>query len=248
MLIASKFHDYYDTAAVYGIDKTCVYIRNEEKLPGKFKMPTRFNHWPHDERLIKTKSGIQKASYDIDKYVIGFCGKLYPVVVIVKTADSKIERFSFYSTEKVDAFFAKEKFSVKKDAARLYWGTWDFSVRSKLGLDNFFDVTHYKKLEEEFHKNKCPVFIYGEFIHSDIKTSKKPYLILNPRLKDYRFAQVKDPQTAFQDVFMYLSGVIGMPEVPMVKISDKELAAKKGHGDKYSFRKPPGKRGKKKWR
>lgn len=242
MLIVGKIHDYYDTAAVYGIDKTCIYVRNETVIPGKFKMPTRFNHWPHSEQF-GTKGG--GTSYDVDKYVIGFCGNLYPVVVIQKTVNGEIERFSFYSAEKVDAFFTKEKFSPTKETGRHYWGTWDFSVRSKQGLNNFFDVTHYKKLEEEFHKNKCPVFVYGEFTYTD---TKKPYLVLNPKLKDYRFAQVKDPQTAFQDIFMYISGVIGIPEAPIVELSDKELAAKKGHGGEYSFRKPPGKRGKKKWR
>ena len=67
-------------------------------------------------------------------------------------------------------------------------------------------------------------------------------------MKNYRFVQIKDPPTAFQDIFMYIAGVIGITEPVTVKISDKELAKKKGHDGKYSFRKPPGKRGNPKWR
>ena len=72
-------------------------------------------------------------------------------------------------------------------------------------------------------------------------------LVTNAQLKDFQFAKMKDPFTAFQDIYMYISGVLGVDAKPMVQISDKDLAHKRGHGGKYSFKKPPGtkKRGKK---
>lgn len=246
MKIVSKFHDYYDTAAIYGIDKTCVYLRAGEIKKSDFNLDTgsRWRSWPHEEKFVKVKADVE-IRYRVDKYVIGFCGNLHPVVVIQKETDglTKVERFSFYSTEKVQAFFTKEK--LKLESGRSYWSMRDFTVKSKQSLDNFFEVAQYKKLEEEFHKNNCPVFVYGRF---EDNKKEKLRVVTNPSLRDYRFAQVKDPQGAFQDIFMYISGVLGISAPPMVKVKDKELAAKRGHDGKYSFRKPPGKRGKKQWR
>ena len=243
MLIISNWHEWYDTASIYGIDKTCVYQRKEEILSGNFDFSDNLGgRWPYVEEFVKVKSGI-RTTYQVNKRIVGFCGKLYPVVTVRRFNGTKTEYFAFYSADKIYDFFIKEK--VKLESGNGYWSMRDFSIKTESGLKNFLDVSQFKKMEEYFHKYKCPVFIYGRF-QSEEQT--KVCLILNPKLKNYRFAQVKDSQTAFQDIFMYLSGVIGMPEVPMVKISDKEMAKKKGHDGKYSFRKPKGKRGKVKWR
>lgn len=247
MLIVSKFRDYYDTAAVHGIDKTCVYIRTEEAKKSDYNLDTgsRWRSWPHAEEFLKTKGGVE-TSYSVYKYVVGFCGKLYPVIVVEKdVAGTKTERFSFYSTEKIQAFFTKEKLKLDSRYTSGYWSMRDFTVKSEQSMNNFFEIAQFKKLEEEFAKNNCPAFVYGRF---NIDGKDKLRVVLNPKLRDYRFAQMKDPQTAFQDIFMYISGVLGISAPPMVKVKDKELAAKRGHDGKYSFRKPPGKRGKKQWR
>jgi hypothetical protein len=60
---------------------------------------------------------------------------------------------------------------------------------------------------------------------------------LNPLLKSIGFQTQKDPFTVFQCIQSYISGVIGIPEKPMVKVSDKDLAAKRGHDGPYSFKK-----------
>jgi hypothetical protein len=99
-----------------------------------------------------------------------------------------------------------------------------------------------------FVEKNTPVFIYGDYLDGKYRNGKQKELIINPRLKDWGFQSIKDPVTAFQDIFMYISGVLGIPDPAMIKISDKELAKKKGHDGKFSFRKPPGKRGNPKWR
>jgi len=240
MLIVSNFHDYYDTISVYGVDKEYVYERKEKVLMGTFgKEDRNRGHWAYEEKYSKTKSGI-KTDYVVHKRVVGFCGKLYPVVVVEKKVGTeKAEQISFYSTEKVHSFFAKEKITLIDRLS--YWSMRDFSTKSEKALNSFFEGSMFKELKAEFQKNKCPVFIYGRF--PSIGRSER--LILNPKLRDYKFAQVKDPATAFQDIFMYIAGVLGISTPVMVKLSDKELAKKRGHGDPYSFRKLPQKKGKK---
>lgn len=244
MLIASKFHDFYDTVSVFGVDKTCVYQRNRQELKGEFVFgdevrKTLRSSWPREEEFTKTKSGVQ-TKWTAFKYIIGYCGKLYPMVFVEKKTPTKTQNFGLYSPEEVEEFFEKENINLAKSLYS-YWSMREFSVKSKESMKQFFDAEQFKSLEQEFQKHKIPVFIYGRF-------TKDELLILNPKLKDFKFMKVKDPQTAFQDIFSYISGVLGVSAPETVELSDKELAKKKGHDGKYSFRKTPGKRGKKQWR
>lgn len=64
-------------------------------------------------------------------------------------------------------------------------------------------------------------------------------VIRNPRLQDVEFQAVIDPFTAFQEISMYLSGVIGSKGNPMVQLSDDEIRDKHGFDPVYGFRKLP---------
>lgn len=60
---------------------------------------------------------------------------------------------------------------------------------------------------------------------------------LNPRLQDYQFAKVIDPFQAYQQISMYIGGVLGKgnPEPPV--IDNDTLIEIKGFCPKTSFRK-----------
>lgn len=228
--------------AVFGIDKTCVYQRSRQELKGEFVFGDEVrkslrSSWPHDEEFTKTKANIQ-TKWTAFKYVIGYCGKLYPMVLVEKKTPAKTQTFGLYSPEEVEEFFEKENINLAKSLYS-YWSMREFSVKSKESMRQFFNTEQFKSLEQEFQKHKVPVFIYGRF-------SKDELLVLNPKLKDFKFMRVKDPQTAFQDIFSYISGVLGISAPETVELSDKELAKKRGHDGKYSFRTPPkNKKGKK---
>lgn len=245
MLIVSNFHDFYDTISRLGVDKTCVYKRETVALPGEFDTGERFNRWPHGQEFVKGKK-----KYFTDPVVIGFCGKTYPAIAVSCGESLSLidKKHVFFSSEDLYAFFVKEKISTKKSGGRFSWFGHHLSMLDRASVDNFFEGKIFKPMEKYFAKHHAPAFVYGRFTDAVPHTNGKEKLVLNPCLKDYRFFQVKDPQTAFQDVFMYISGVLGIDTPKMVKISDKELAKKRGHDGEYSFRKPPGKRGKNKWR
>lgn len=240
MLIVSKFRDYYDTASIYGIDKTCVYKRLEQIINKAEKSYER-SHWPLEEEFeIIKASGCYK--YKIFKYVIGFCGDMYPVVIIYKSMPMGSDIFSFFSNDKLKQFLVDEKVPTR---TRYSWyGEKEFKVASDKGMSNFFDQNTWIKLKKYFADHHCPIFVYGRTYEDPRKTS----LVLNPSLKKLGFMKVKDPQTAFQEVYMYLSGVLGAPMKPTKSIDDKTMAASKGHDGEFSFKKPPGKRGKNRWR
>lgn len=249
MLIVSRFHDYYDTASIYGVDKTCVYLRSEEKIDieGRgwrdnpnvvLKDGTRF--FLGDSARYEEKR-FQHADYEFKKLVVGFCGELYPLIKVVKTWATHYARanetFCFYDEPSFREFMTQEGIWEKKGYRYRSWYTDNFYIDSDQGLHNFFDPNKWTKLEGLFAAYRVPCFVLRQKI-----------LKLNPNLKSLGFMKVKDPQTTFQDIYMYLSGVLGAPPPPKEKMSDEVLAAAKGHDGPYSFRKPPGKRGKKQWR
>ncbi|MBI2433967.1 MAG: hypothetical protein HYV26_13955 [Candidatus Hydrogenedentes bacterium] len=59
---------------------------------------------------------------------------------------------------------------------------------------------------------------------------------------------IKDAVTAFQEIHMYISGVLGVSANPTVTLSDTMIQAKHGFDSEFSFRKPAGKRGITRWR
>jgi hypothetical protein len=237
MLISSKFHDYYDSVTSYGVDKTVVYIRTETEIAWKNKEVSV----PYEEKI---KWDAKDVTYEVNKYVIGFCGKLYPVIEFrLYVAESGFRSQFFYDVESVKEFMAKRKM---QNSERTYFWRENFYVTSETGLKNWFDTARWNVLLPLFHEHKVPVFVFGrDFTKPSGRAIK---LVLNPRLKNFQFFKAQDTVTAFQSIYMYISGVLGISAPTTVEISDKEMAKKKGHDSKYSFKKPPGKRGKNKWR
>lgn len=235
MLIVSKYHDYYDTASAYGIDKTVVYKRSQDfiklenkgwnsdysiRLPDGSSFPVSRDDLPRGNSV----SDNLRRGYTIEGRIVAFCGEFYPVVTVTK---DNTQDFVFYSAQDYLDFMVENKISYKS----YYSPRWDrFNLNHPDGVKNFFDTSYMAKYKELFHAFKAPSFLFGD----------NRGITFNPNLKEYKFMKIKDPQTAFQDLYMFISGVIGVPAKETVEISDKDKAAAKGHDGKYSFKKPPG--------
>tara|TARA_Y100000034_G_scaffold136985_1_gene218011 strand:+ start:16908 stop:17600 length:693 start_codon:yes stop_codon:yes gene_type:complete len=229
MLIKSKFRDYYDNSASYGIDKTVVYsrdtIKDDKLFHEKFKersYRTEKYFYPKSEsRYRMYRSDYNTDNYTVNTFLIAFCGKYYPGYKFVKTNEEHI----FYSKEEVIDFYNKNNMEIEKDRRGFFSG-----VNSLVYMEKFFDRNTWKYLDELFQEFKVPVFaLEGKTI------------INNPVLKDYKFGKVKKSPEAFQDIFMYISGVLGTNENEMINISDEDKRDKKGF-DKWSFKKLPTKK------
>ena len=227
MLINSKFKDYYDNIMSVGIDRDCVYIRKTEKIC-------------HDKEIVfhlLNSPSNKLAGYIFTPFLIGFCGKIYPVVRVskIEIAPKKPTHVHLYSLEDYAEYLSTNNIKIKVD--RRSYGR---GVDTEEGLKHFFNKD-YKKLEIIFMKYKAPVFSIEH--DEDVSPNNWGYrpivLILNPKLKDFDFIRVKDPFTAFQEIFMFKAGVLGNPEKEIITISDKDKAKQHGHDGKYSFKKPP---------
>lgn len=209
MYIVSKFRDYYDTAISYGIDKQCVYKREKKEIENKGSYQNGFSTFRNDW-YVRTST-------------IGFCGKLYPVLEIFKSYwDSSKPGDVFYDFESVKKFLEEHKIHLPEKSK--YRNS--FFCRNR--LDNMLAIKEYFQVKEDnklFMEHKVPVFI----------KRKHNFFVVNPCLKDYKFYRVKDPHTAFQEIYMYMAGVIGNTEKETVDIDDTIRAKQHGFNE-YSFK------------
>ena len=245
MRIISKEHDYYDSSASFGIDPSCIYNRKSEAHELK-------DHDQYRKYMIRSDRpdlfAASTTKHEFKKILIGFCGEIYPLVMVQQASDGvTFENGRFTDPKKYDPLFFYDDSIIdyrgnlyKTDQTNRMYRYWD-----KKEYDNFFDKNIWNQYKNYFVEYKAPVFMV-EYQRDGHKT----VLTTNVILKDLEFYRIKDAPTAFQEVFMFISGVLGVNENPIVEISDKVKAQQKGHDGKYSFRQPPSNKPKrpKKWR
>jgi hypothetical protein len=206
MRIFSKFHDYYDIALRYGIDSTILYKREEEEI----------EHITDTINLLMKFVGNGYFGRDRKNYmyqsIIGFCGKWYLVV--------ETEEHSFYSYEDLKDIKLENKIYVP-------WNS-----ESKFNKKNLFNEISKINDVESFIINKTPIITIVENFDRG-KFHKVVYK--NSCLKDFNFQKIKDPYTAFQEISMFISGVLGQEDKETIQISDEDMRDKKGF-DSKSFK------------
>ncbi len=254
MKIISKFRDYYDIGASMGVDETIVYVRNLEMIERPNKdLPTRNEYYSKNNRITLLEHLIGE-SMDKRNFrnafagaidLVGFCGKIYPVYTAVYDYGRDL-RFHYEPSEAMIKDYLNTEFT---------YNTRRHSRKEIIrDAERFFD-RFPKECPEIFHELKTPVFVIPSQrtpIHAMLKDCYPPMhpsdvsdeVYLNPSLKDIGFYKVVDAYTAFQDISMFITGVLGVNQIPPVQISDTDMRDAKGFDD-MSFKKAPTKRKKK---
>lgn len=242
MYIIAKKKDYYDgVAGTMGIDKTIVYERETtefegEDMPKVFRSRSYFTNFRDRENnpLYKLGNSHMKREYwkkfpRHSYFLIGFCGKLYVGFKLYSIKDTE-EYKNVITTIIYDQEYMIELFENKT-----YGGYFQ---------DNLNNVLHYNALDW-FRDMKTPCFVYdqdfGGIDHIDLNRYGRNYnskFVINPLLKDYEFYKVFDTVQAFQEISMFMGGVLGRGEKEIVEVADKYKITQHGF-DKWSFRKEP---------
>ena len=166
--------------------------------------------------------------YQVSLMILGVAGQIYPVIRFKNLHKSK----TFYSLSEYIEFCKSEKIREPKASRYLYssFGSF-FHLGSEKDIKDFFsqDTTKFQKW---FHTYNTPIFTY-------YRNSRNQVVDVNISLKELEFYRIKDTFTAFQDVYMFLSGVLRSKENHTVTISDKDKIHKHGF-NKFSFRKQKG--------
>lgn len=246
MRIISKFHEYYDCIQREGQDRTCIYLRDINKRQEKIDFPELTQRW--------SRYNTRHHKYT---YYVGFCGKIYPIINI--TYWSPYREFICHSSEEVHqaVYLGNNRRYIKEydtDSLQKLYRNIGF-VFNKKGVEQFFSLFPITQ-EKLFIESGCPVFIAGENdIHEKYKCNKrrinyygklkdttqseiliKQYLHEIPTLTGLNFQRIFDPYRTFQEIHMYLSGVLGTGNPTIPEVPDKIMVEAKGF-DKWSFRK-----------
>jgi len=240
LIINHKHKDYYDgVAGTTGIDKTIVYDRQiveveKKDFPKIFRSFSSFDNLKPSP-LVQLNNTIIKKKLRVvyehtSPFIIGFCGKLYV-------------GWKLYSNGKVLPYGGKELITII---------TYDNETMKKMVqrngyYGNFEDNLNYVLTYDSIHlfrEFNSPVFIYDSahgITNFDRYRTSHPKLYINPLLKEYEFFKVFDAFQAFQEIQMFLGGVLGNKEKEIINVADKYKIDQYGF-DKWSFRKEPEKK------
>jgi hypothetical protein len=242
MYIIAKKKDYYDgVAGTTGIDKTIVYERETiefegEDMPKVFRSRGYYTNFRDRENNPLYKLGNSHIKKEYWKtyprhsyFLIGFCGKLYVGFKLYGLKDT--EEYNNVNT----TITFNQDYMIELFESKTYGGYFQ---------DNLNNVYQYDALHW-FRDMRTPCFVYdqdfGGIDHIDLKHYCCNYhskFIINPLLKDYQFYKVFDAVQAFQEISMFMGGVLGRGEKEIVEVADKYKIAQHGF-NKWSFRKEP---------
>lgn len=242
MKIISKFKDYYDIGLAYGTDPKCIYKRETVEINWEGLVPSNnqfrtgdvknnpdwFKELLSHEVLSRRKSIWWSPDEAKNSYVrvLLFCGKVY--VSVMAYDRSKKEWRRFWSPESLRSA------DIERESERSSFG-FMYRARGPEYVDKLFRIGElFTKdfVDKILRESGSPIVeLRGSNSGSDVSA------VVNPNLSLIGFQSVVDPYTAFQEVSMYMTNVIGIPENPMVEVDNDSKVAKHGY-NKQSFRHP----------
>ena len=225
MRIISPFHDYYDTALSLGYDPTLIYQRRFET------MDLRADSL--DPRICEI---LDEERYDREfrprLYVIGFCGRLYPVYLVPDFApdiDSLTKKLPKSPVMTYDDLVD----SFRKIYGKRREGSWE---RSQLFRSwKVLDRQGVEISADTFRLIGAPIWL-AIGINSRWSHMRMLRVFTNFRTFNLDFQKQFGATAAFQEVAMYLGSALAKLDESVRSVgSDEVIAQQKGFGPE-SFR------------
>lgn len=270
MKIYSKYHDYYDSVLAYGIDDTVTWIRDTKEV-ARYKPISSYYHNStsleglteeelfFESDMFRDRPGLPR-KWESRRYsigastmewrVVGVAGKMYPVLIIGVTDKKSYKDYYTYCYNIEDVMKVLEMFEAdgvkgaiddfkKKTKPSKYWPQ-RFRSNHKSTYErfrSFFETWHGTDNYQDLFVNLgVPIITCRWDVNDWIMET-------NSNLSDVGFQKVMDPFGTYQEIEMFLSGVLGGESPPMAQVQDDKLMAeKKGFDRVTSFRKAATKR------
>lgn len=229
MRIIADAKDYFDCMQATDEDHKTLYIRS----PGTIQLKDKWL-FPHvaTGKLYWRQSGVATKIH-----IVGFCGKIYPVVHLSRwdsSFTSTIQRYC-HSMVHVDNYMSHnlahkelEEYLDKSKKNRAYWG---FNSERQFVFQEFFDECAKQAAAFPQLFEKRPIFVATRH------TRNESELTYDALLKPLEFFRVMSPPQAYQELTMFLNN-LAVPMKPIPKLDDVTLAESKGF-DRFSFRQDP---------
>ncbi len=231
MRIISKFHDYYDSVLKFGADNRVVYVREAAEVDLRNGLPEDLSFMEPSlhARDLRTQ---HDASLLLQPFIIAFCGRVYPGVRLISPGKpGKAPAFdeSYYDAASYTARLTE--LGLKINPGRR--SRWSLSCASPLKLCDIKDFykTPAAPAFDALVSRRTPVLVGVATLRSPVSLE----LHQDCALKPFRFYQVFNAYSAFQELDMFLGGVLAQNEDPMPVLDDRAKVQRKGF-DQYSFR------------
>lgn len=185
-----------DSVSKLGVDKTCVWKRDTAEYQIEFNQDSwiyldgsRFNasYFPSPSRYSISD---RKGNYvNFERLYLGYCGQTYKIFI----------KYGEY-------YVFGDKYIQPKE---VFFNPTDEEIDRIEGKKHKPKRYKEKKVEQPFNLNvfqkfNCPIFLVREQNRQDGK-----FLITNLVLKDLDFFKIKDAYICYQEIYQFISGVLG---------------------------------------
>jgi hypothetical protein len=236
MRIISDMHDYYDTAMAQGADQSLVYLRKTETRPGAdARIGIDLTALPRLEEIYRARTRRTSYADAFAQHVLLFCGQVVPFVERIQRPNGfgpNMVVSQFWDLASLDAAIAETEPEIRDEYRHRFEWKHRFSrLAVQMIFDHRYDAT---RIAEAHTAYASPIILFRNVYRNkdcaDVET------VINPNLKEIGFQTQRGPFETFQEIAMYLGGVMRTPERDTVAITDADRAAKHGF-DRWSFRK-----------
>lgn len=238
MRIISKFNDYYDGASGYGVDMTVVYDRAEtivEHSQLRTDILAACAYATHDDRF----TNMYKYS-EHDLMYVGVAGKIYVGLTFeILDGDQKKQLFAPLGQDPSTTLYVWRKNNLTEEQLRQESTTSKWQPQYNRTVGDWFRLNDSRRVHENielFTKHNIV-----NFAVTKVRGSREPQVLLNPCLQRLGFQRMMDGFTLFQEISMFVTGVLAQKDQMTHVATDKELLYARGHDDK-SFKTPPTKK------
>ena len=232
MKIVSKFRDYYDSGMGYGMDNSRIFMREESTIAGSLPITYKKRTALDDVFGVCPNINLGNSQDSFSAYIssfgIVFAGKFYPGVEVKKHYLDEANQF--YSLESLLRHVEKVGLvdMIKKKES-----SWEKTTPLD-DLKLLFNLSGSDLVRDWAIQNKIAI-VTDWTVHLPHRPNK--CLMLNPNLKNLQFQKLFDPITAYQELDMWICGVLTEPDLPN-PVPDIQKVANHGFDVKTSFRKP----------
>jgi hypothetical protein len=210
----------------YGIDKEL-----------KFHRKTTIHSFSID-KLKLYSSHFNNPERDIELALVGFCGSLYPIMIVTPTIIFKDSQGIQDTIKRLDkemkVYYDYNEFCKDNGLINNYFTGRRFYNYGHLDT-NFNTIAELFNLHLSnfWHITNCPYFLLRNQYDSKIKID----FIENPTLADYKFQQIKSADEAYQEISQFLGNIKTRNKPEIKELSNNDSIVKAGFNLKTSFRK-----------
>ena len=249
MKIISKFKDYYDTVQAHGVDDHVYWIR--KSISEDIHDPNPLRIMERDiikNTFFKTDIWCEhpsspKVGITMHRWVfVGIAGKFYPAIEYRHT-DASFEHHTNYIYSADDLIKYMDFIDPKKNISSEFMAKKRSNKHTPIYFrNNYSDYITYKEIDDYFTKHSGTTELYDMFVQrSEVilkihQQGTQWKLSTNPVLDDLNFQKILDPYITYQEIEMFMGGVLGVNENPPETISDEHMRDAKGF-DAWSFKK-----------